>query len=255
MNTTHNLNVEGKNMNVLELSKQLNSDLSYKYKSDNKIKKSYCGVSVKTFTSNFFDCIIGIFKLNEIEHFYKGIYFEGLEYSQKEKLTVDLVSWISFNDGDTDKNIKENLWKYETLIEHENNGFTWLDELQKLCSLKCENKLIVTYGRCPQGDSEYFNEDRNVILGNPPQTPNNKGVNLLEHANKIVKETLSQSEQKIIEMAKDDESILKLLPNIVLMFGAEVAELNKNNKKLVAYLYDRYQYNYIQEKFVLIQED
>ncbi len=255
MNRTHNLNVEGKNMNALELSKQLNIDLTKNYKSKKSRFKSKYTYTKGAFTKEFFDQLNTVLDNNFIQEYSKGDYDSFTEYSQREKLTVDLVSWVSFNKYIEEENIKKNLWKYETLIEHENNGCTWLDELQKLCSLKCENKLIVTYGRCPQGDSEYFNEDRHVILGNPPQTPNNKGVNLLEHANKIVKETLSQSEQKIIEMAKDDEKFLEVFPNIVVMFGAEVAELNKNNKELSAYLYDRYQYNYIQEKFVLIQED
>lgn len=254
-------------MNALELSKQLNikftkefniTNTHFHYYYFNKKKGEYFHKKNDenfNFTKVFFTQLDTVLKDNFIQKYLKRDYRFFTEYSQKEKLTVDLVSWISFNDGSTDKNIKENLWKYETLFEHENNGFTWIDEIQKLCSLKCENKLIVTYGRCPQGNSEYFNKDRNVILGNPPQTKDNKGVNLLEHANKIVKETLSNSERKIIEMAKDDESFLKLLPNIVVMFGAEVEELNKNNKELSAYLYDRYQYNYIQEKFVFIQED
>ncbi|CAM4318836.1 hypothetical protein H9L01_00425 [Erysipelothrix inopinata] len=247
-------------MNALELSKQLNSKLTDIFKEDDSdfFKKYFNEAKKKekeTYTESFFSVVNEVIGENFMRAYSKGDYVSFTEYSQREKLTVDLVSWISFNDGSTDKNIKENLWKYETLFEHENDGFTWLDELQKLCSLKCENKLIVTYGRCPQGNSEYFNKDRNVILGNPPQTPDKKGVNLLDHANKIVKETLSHSEQKFIEMAKDDEKFLEVFPNIVVMFGAEVAELENNNKELSAYLYDRYQYNYIQEKFVLIQED
>ncbi|MEG0327079.1 MAG: hypothetical protein RR565_02995 [Erysipelothrix sp.] len=246
-------------MNALDLSKQLN----IKFTHELKVKKEnfyyyYFNkrkLSNYNFTKAFFNQLDTILASNQIKCYSRGPYSELIEYSQKEKLTVDLVTWKSFNRGSSEKNIKENLWKYVTICEHENNGFTWLDELQNLCSIKCEDKLIITYGRCPEMKCETPNNEYDDNLSKSYHTPSNKGVNLLDHANIIVKETLSTSERKIIELSSSDEKIVELLPNIVVMFGAEVAELNDKDIESFSYLYDRYQYNYIQEKFELIQED
>lgn len=81
----------------------------------------------------------GLSKWNKKEK--KKEFEEKVFTYQTEFRSIDGMVWENIL-----KNKKlRNLWKYEMLIEHENDGRDWLSEMQKMCTMISRNKLIITY--------------------------------------------------------------------------------------------------------------
>lgn len=232
-------------MNSLKIAKDLNVFLTSEYNEEgSSFRTSYFGNGT-SFTKEFFKELERIITQENVEIYRKSDYLDDVEYAQNEKITMDSVTWKSFHGDSIKTYIKSNMWKYVTVMEHENNGESWLSELQKLCSIKCDEKLIITYGRCAKEECK-----KSVY-----QTKDDKGVNLLNHANEIVIQTLSKSEKKILSLISDGNEYADSLPNIVLMFGAENDELKRNNKVLKGLLYDIYRFDYKMKKFVRVPNE
>ncbi|MBV1709888.1 MAG: hypothetical protein KMY54_08505, partial [Erysipelothrix sp.] len=122
------------------------------------------------------------------------------------------VSCSTILDNQVKKGVERYVWKYDILIEHENDGTDWLHEMQKLCSMNAPYKLIITYGRTR-------NSSDGLIA-----TPLNKGVNLLGIAKDIIEYTNDHS-----------------CKQFVIMFGEESINLSTNDSKN---LYDIYYWDF-----------
>ena len=156
---------------------------------------------------------------NMLEEEFNNVKFEkyskdhdqSLEYYQKEIRTVDLISWKSFSPKMPTEQEKH-LWKFNILVESENNGETWLQEMQKLSTMIAPYKLIITYGRTLK---ENDNEET---------ASNKKGVNLLYLADKILSEIDNKNPEEFI-----------------VMFGEELVNINQHVS--ISNLYDIYYYS------------
>lgn len=231
-------------MEAIVLAEKINEKLTECFNDDidnfrHKYKYNTDFTCVFNYYLNFVLSDLGVTKYEN-----ENDYLSNKEYFQREKLTVDTIVWKSFSERKMEDVLVGDMWKYELLLEHENKGKTWLQELQKLCSIKSDNKIIVTYGRVASGNGKY-------------ETMVYKGVNLLDRARTIVLGTLSNVEKKIVELGKADRSLIGLLPQIVLLFGIEIAELEKRNRSnsVVNNLYDIYHFDYIQGKFIRVSNE
>ncbi|MDP2813208.1 MAG: hypothetical protein Q8N92_02045 [Erysipelotrichaceae bacterium] len=166
-----------------------------------------------TFTGQFYRLMEEVLKSNNIAEYKKFDEYKKQQlYYQKEKLTVDLTVWKSENDGKIITKSKQEMpylldgyiWKYILLIEHENSGKTWLQEMQKLCTISSKYKLIITYGRNEKDENGF------------KKTGDYKGVNILKYATKILNNY-------------DDITF----EEFVIMFGEENPNIDKLNGKKV----------------------
>ncbi len=198
------------NHELLLVAKELNNRLSRK----TEIRENYAKSSI--FTEDFFKCLEDVYtncnieSLQGVEVYNNGTYESEKRYLQREKLTIDMIIWkAKYNKGTS--NISRYIWKYDTIIEHENNGFDWLHEFQKLCSISADKKLLITYGKAKKG-----------IDGIVP-TIEAKGVNLLETA------------QELLDFVGN-----KSFSEFVIMFGEELTNFSMNSSEDI---YDIYYYD------------
>ena len=130
---------------------------------------------------------------------YSSLNYEAKQlYLQRESRKLDYSIWQSKHKAKTSRDI----WKYDVLIEHENNGELWLQELQKLASIKAPYKLIITYG---------MNEESKNGL---------KGIGLLGQAADII---------DFIGYEEKEE--------IVVMIGADIKDLKEKDIKMIYNVY------------------
>ena len=82
----------------------------------------------------------------------EGTYSKDRLYFQKELNKIDASVWSSTHDREKlNEFTTSRIWRFEAIIEHENNGQRWLEEMQKICSINAPKKLLITYGRTTEG--------------------------------------------------------------------------------------------------------
>ncbi|PKM63725.1 MAG: hypothetical protein CVU96_06445 [Firmicutes bacterium HGW-Firmicutes-20] len=197
---------------LVRIAEKLNSRITHEYHNNTFFKISY-DIS-RAFSGSIFKVLEDVLEEENIIKYEKSHYNKGIKYYQSEKMTVDRVVWLTSYDK-VKKGVENYVWKYEILIEHENDGTDWLHEMQKLCSMNAPYKLIITYGRTK-------NASDGMIA-----TPPNKGVNLLGIAKEIIEYTNDQS-----------------CKQLVIMFGEESINLSTNGSKN---LYDIYYWDFDKE--------
>lgn len=196
---------------LVRIAEKLNSRITDEYHSKPVFKFTY-DIS-RAFSGSIFKVLEEVLKEENIIK-YENHYSKDIKYYQSEKLTVDRVVWqTKYNQ--VKKGVEKYVWKYEILIEHENDGTDWLHEMQKLCSMNAPYKLIITYGRT-QNSSD-------GLIATPP----NKGVKLLEKAKEIIEYTNDRS-----------------CKQFVIMFGEELINLSTNGSQD---LYDIYYWDFDKE--------
>lgn len=212
---------------LLEIAKEFNEKISEDFRKNGESKENYRGS--RTFTGTFYKLMKDVLSSKEnqmIDYENEKEYQPNQLYFQKERLTVDLTVWISGKDSvvGLDESSKVNtdslghVWRYVMLIEHENSGKSWLHEMQKLCTINSQYKLIITYGRTE------------TATDNIKATKNNKGVHLLKYAEKILEYTgVDSFEEFIIMFGEENKNIVNSKNDKVY----DIYHCSKGNHKFV----------------------
>ncbi len=191
---------------AVELNKEITEQIKSGY-----IEMVPTYMNSKEWTEKFGDTLIKILNKNIGSDIYKSgeLYDAGKLYLQEALRKNDFSVWESKHEK-----ISDNIacWKYLWLIEHENEGKKWLEELQKVCSIKAPCKLIISYGR---------------------NDKNKKGVGLLKEAEEIIEYIGHNENEELVVMFGTDNDGLSVLEEIESIY--DIYHYDRNTRKFKKY--------------------
>jgi hypothetical protein len=186
-------------IDLIKIARDINHDVTKAYREGILLRNVYGFDFV--FSKFFFPIVEHVFEKNGIEQYSDYKYTSMDSYFEHERMKVDRSVWKTKYSSNHPSSTQKNVWKFELLLEHENKGTRWIEEMRKLCFLNAPFKMIITYGRTKEGG-----------LG-LKETPKDKGIQLIDIASEIITFTEDKSFELFIIMFGEESVNLDMLGN------------------------------------------